>query len=118
MLMYLRRGVLPPVAVSPVYTFGAPAVFCEGDCSCGIDGSGPARCSVSSVRLLFPCLTLHSHCSIIPIPPSAQSSSAPHLANPDLVQSDHFASDSIPLELSSPNHDRSQPQFYDFLRVE
>ena len=51
MLMYLRRGVLPPVAVSPVYTFGAPAVFCEGDCSCGIDGTGPARCSVASVRL-------------------------------------------------------------------
>ena len=50
-LMYLRRGVLPPVAVSPVYTFGAPAVFCEGDCACGIDdGVGPGRCSVASVR--------------------------------------------------------------------
>ncbi|KAK9818157.1 hypothetical protein WJX72_007963 [[Myrmecia] bisecta] len=30
MLMYLHRGVLPPVAIAPVYTFGAPAIFCEG----------------------------------------------------------------------------------------
>ena len=51
-LMYLRRGVLPPVAVSPVYTFGAPAVFCEGDCACAVDGAAaaPGRCSVASVR--------------------------------------------------------------------
>lgn len=37
--MYLRRGVLPAVATSPTYTFGAPAVFCEGHCS-------PAGCRV------------------------------------------------------------------------
>ena len=35
MLMYVRRGVLPKAAVSPVYTFGAPAVFCEGGANCG-----------------------------------------------------------------------------------
>ena len=29
MLMFLHRGVLPPTAVSPTYTFGAPAIFCE-----------------------------------------------------------------------------------------
>jgi hypothetical protein len=30
MLMYVHRGVLPVELVAPVYTFGAPAVFCEG----------------------------------------------------------------------------------------
>ena len=39
LVMYLRRGVLPAVAASPAYTFGAPAVFCEGNCS-------PAACRV------------------------------------------------------------------------
>ncbi len=35
MLMYTRRGVIPVQAVSPIYTFGAPAVFCEASaCSC------------------------------------------------------------------------------------
>lgn len=38
MLMYLHRGVLPPMSISPVYTFGSPAIFCEGSacsmCSC------------------------------------------------------------------------------------
>lgn len=29
MLMFLHRGVLPHSAVSPTYTFGAPAIFCE-----------------------------------------------------------------------------------------
>ena len=40
MLMFLRRGVLPPVALSPAYTFGAPAVFCEGTepGMCGLNG--------------------------------------------------------------------------------
>lgn len=33
LMMYLRRGVLSPVSASPTYTFGAPAVFCEGDCA-------------------------------------------------------------------------------------
>ncbi|KAK9831400.1 hypothetical protein WJX81_001243 [Elliptochloris bilobata] len=44
MLMFLRRGILPPVALSPSYTFGAPAVFCEGTepGMCGLNGqSGP-----------------------------------------------------------------------------
>lgn len=39
-LMYVRRGVLPRKALTPVYTFGAPAVFCEADaCSCAEDGT-------------------------------------------------------------------------------
>ena len=47
MLMYVRRGVLPISAVSPVYTFGAPAVFCEGSagggsCACRAGSSGSA----------------------------------------------------------------------------
>lgn len=48
MMMYVRRGVLPPSAISPVYTFGAPAVFCEGAagaCACqagGGQGAGAA----------------------------------------------------------------------------
>ncbi len=28
-IMYRRRNVLPLHAVTPVYTFGAPAIFCE-----------------------------------------------------------------------------------------
>eukprot|EP00887_Chlorella_sp_A99_P003999 scaffold11.g3999.t1 len=38
MLMCVRRGVVPPSAMLPVYTFGAPAIFCEGaasGCCCG-----------------------------------------------------------------------------------
>ena len=31
-MMYKHRGVLPQAAVAPVYTFGAPAIFCEGAC--------------------------------------------------------------------------------------
>lgn len=38
MLMYVRRGVLPKSAISPVYTFGAPAVFCEGGATGGASG--------------------------------------------------------------------------------
>lgn len=30
MLMFLHRGVMPAVAAAPTYTFGAPAIFCEG----------------------------------------------------------------------------------------
>lgn len=29
MLMFLHRGVIPISAISPSYTFGAPAIFCE-----------------------------------------------------------------------------------------
>lgn len=29
MLMFLHRGVIPISAISPTYTFGAPAIFCE-----------------------------------------------------------------------------------------
>ena len=36
MLMFLHRGVLPHSAVSPTYTFGAPAIFCE---ACGPGGT-------------------------------------------------------------------------------
>ncbi|KAL4443837.1 hypothetical protein ABPG75_011574 [Micractinium tetrahymenae] len=48
MLMYVRRGVLPKSAVSPVYTFGAPAIFCEGGagggaaCACGAGATADA----------------------------------------------------------------------------
>ncbi|KAL6749859.1 hypothetical protein V8C86DRAFT_3015692 [Haematococcus lacustris] len=28
-LMYIRRGVLPPSSLATIYTYGAPAVFCE-----------------------------------------------------------------------------------------
>ena len=30
MLMFLHRGVIPAVALAPVYTFGSPAIFSEG----------------------------------------------------------------------------------------
>ncbi len=32
--MYVHRGVLSPLNLAPTYTFGAPAVFCEGSCCC------------------------------------------------------------------------------------
>jgi hypothetical protein len=35
MLMYVRRGVIPASALNPTYTFGAPAIFCEGASGCG-----------------------------------------------------------------------------------
>lgn len=36
MMMYLHRRVIGPENVAPVYTFGAPAIFCEGGCGgCG-----------------------------------------------------------------------------------
>jgi hypothetical protein len=35
MLMYIKRGVVPPTAFNPTYTFGAPAIFCEGGSGCG-----------------------------------------------------------------------------------
>ena len=41
MMMYKHRGVLPQTAIAPVYTFGAPAIFCEGACCAPCkDGSG------------------------------------------------------------------------------
>lgn len=48
LVMYLRRGVLPAVATSPTYTFGAPAVFCEGGCS-GHDACCPPDTDGSEV---------------------------------------------------------------------
>ena len=31
MLMCVIRKVVPPLAIGPVYTFGAPAIFCESE---------------------------------------------------------------------------------------
>lgn len=44
MLMFLHRGVLPHSAVSPTYTFGAPAIFCE---ACGPGGTCAPRSATS-----------------------------------------------------------------------
>lgn len=41
-MMYVHRGVISPVNLAPTYTFGAPAVFCEGAC-CG----GSENCDAS-----------------------------------------------------------------------
>jgi hypothetical protein len=40
MMMYLHRKVIGPENVAPVYTFGSPAIFCEGGCDgcCAADG--------------------------------------------------------------------------------
>jgi hypothetical protein len=49
MMMYLKRGVLSAENLAPVYTFGAPAIFCEGAAgSCGIDGDCSSSASSSS----------------------------------------------------------------------
>lgn len=70
MLMYVRRGVLRPQQVAPVYTFGSPGIFCDGAlgaCSaCIVDPStGAEACSLVSawaswLRLfLVPCSGQH-----------------------------------------------------------
>jgi hypothetical protein len=43
MLMLRNRGVLRPENIAPVYTFGAPAIFCEGGaaCSCATEPTLP-----------------------------------------------------------------------------
>jgi hypothetical protein len=53
MLMYVRRGVLRPQQVAPVYTFGSPGIFCDGalgSCSACITdpATGAAACSLVS----------------------------------------------------------------------
>lgn len=47
MLMFLHRGVLPHSAVSPTYTFGAPAIFCE---ACGPGGTCALNTSAEPPR--------------------------------------------------------------------
>lgn len=48
-MMYVHRGVLSPLNLAPTYTFGAPAVFCEGTCCCDEE-----LCDASSPTLLNP----------------------------------------------------------------
>ena len=46
MLMFLHRGVVPVSAISPTYTFGAPAIFCEASGpggTCALGTSAPPR---------------------------------------------------------------------------
>ena len=46
MLMFVRRGVLPRTCLAPTYTFGSPAILCEGaavGCCSGVDGSNCGR---------------------------------------------------------------------------
>ncbi|KAL3137117.1 hypothetical protein ABBQ32_006694 [Trebouxia sp. C0010 RCD-2024] len=60
MMMYNHRGVLPHSAIAPVYTFGAPAIFCEGAC-----------CT--------PCQDGSGLCSADPLPPAQLQAQAPAL---------------------------------------
>ena len=51
MMMFKHRGVLPATAIAPVYTFGAPAIFCDGGaCSLptSVEASEAAASSDSS----------------------------------------------------------------------
>ncbi|KXZ51423.1 hypothetical protein GPECTOR_12g385 [Gonium pectorale] len=41
MLLFVVRGVLKPANISPVYTFGAPAIFCQG----AVPNAPPDRCA-------------------------------------------------------------------------
>lgn len=51
MMMYLRRGVIGPENLAPVYTFGAPAIFCEGGEACSGDcGSCTASAPANSIE--------------------------------------------------------------------
>jgi len=36
MMMYVRRGVIDPANLAPVYTFGSPSVLCDGECENGV----------------------------------------------------------------------------------
>jgi hypothetical protein len=57
-LLFVVRGVLPPDCASPIYTFGAPAVFCGGsdpDMGPAPPGTSPqaaaqARCDACSLN--------------------------------------------------------------------
>jgi hypothetical protein len=68
MIMFRRRGVLGPQQIAPVYTFGAPAIFCDGalgTCSaCITQPDGSESCSlVSDVRAaLNESLAAHVRC--------------------------------------------------------
>lgn len=46
MLLYVVRGVLKPHQIAPIYTYGAPAVFCQG----GMSHSAPDRCERCDLR--------------------------------------------------------------------
>jgi hypothetical protein len=52
MIMFRRKGVLGPQQIAPVYTFGAPAIFCDGAlgaCSaCVTQPDGSEACSLVS----------------------------------------------------------------------
>jgi len=72
MLMFLRRGVLPPAALSPAYTFGAPAIFCEGTepGMCGLNGQvrpfgeAPPVCSFTAFILETLAYKKATQCSV------------------------------------------------------
>ena len=49
MMMYKYRGVLPQSAIAPVYTFGAPAIFCEGVC-CAPCSADTGLCSAEPTQ--------------------------------------------------------------------
>ncbi|WIA12809.1 hypothetical protein OEZ85_006440 [Tetradesmus obliquus] len=55
MIMFRRRGVLGPQQIAPVYTFGAPAIFCDGalgTCSaCVTQPDGSEACSLGGTLL-------------------------------------------------------------------
>ncbi len=46
MLLYVVRGVLKPHQIAPIYTYGAPAVFCQG----GVSHAAPDRCERCDLR--------------------------------------------------------------------
>ena len=62
MLMFLHRGVIPISAISPTYTFGAPAIFCEasgpgGTCALAASAAPkalPAGGQPSAARVVSP----------------------------------------------------------------
>lgn len=45
MLLFVGRGVISPANMAPVYTFGAPAVFCKG-ATAGAPANRCATCSL------------------------------------------------------------------------
>ena len=78
MLMYLRRGALPAVAISPVYTFGAPAIFCEGAGACSGEGGTCSVPEAGSIPVRPPSPLLKARDPpIVPAPAGGHAGDAP-----------------------------------------
>ncbi len=78
MLMLKHRGVLRAEQVAPVYTFGAPAIFCEGGGACGCSGQGQQQLQQASQQQLQAPQPQQQQEQCAPTPPSPAAEHAQH----------------------------------------